>query len=437
VNDVLTSIEAISEGMPYPPYAARERMARYALNLQRYKGDYNENKYIKIKNLNGGIDNFPIITENYFRLMTNKSQGLLFNEKPFISVKDSPSDTDLLKRLVDKSGFWKAFLAGYRNFSSLGSCVLYLSVKDGLPKVNALNPSCMYKIVDAQNIDTITCYVLVQPIFKVDYKSAEYTKIEKLRVLYHYKGYYIEKLFRYNDNGQIMDCESEKRVDTGLTDFAVFSFENSRPTDEVYGYSDYDAVADVVALYEQTITLVNAVLVKNINPILQVPIGTFTENEMTGKLEAPTDGSVVEVDPGSKDIKYINYDLQITDIMNYLGTLLNELGIQSEMSKTFLTGEFTSNLSGSAIRSLMKAPLDKISRAIDEIDDGIKAIFVQMLHIVGVEREISDIEIVWRDGISETIETANQPTPIIPSPSSPTEVEPVEIETVEGGVLSE
>lgn len=423
--------------MPYPPYVARERLARYELNLSRYKGDYNENKFIKIKNLNGGVDYFNIITENYFRLMTNKSQGLLLNEKPFISVKDKPTETEVLNRVVEKSGFFKAFLAGYRNFSSLGSGVLYLSVKDGMPKVNAINPSCMYKIVDAQNIDTITCVILVQPIFKVDYKNVEYTKIEKLRVLYHYKGYYIEKIFRYNDNGQIMDCESEKRVDTGLTDFAVFSFENSCPTDEVYGYSDYDAVADVVALYEQTITLVNAVLIKNINPILQVPVGTFTENEITGRLEAPTDGSAVEVEPGAAEIKYISYDLQVTDIMNYLGTLLNELGIQSEMSKTFLTGEFTSNLSGEAIRSLMKAPLDKIGRAIDEMDEAIKALFVQMLQLVGVEVDIYDIEIVWRDGLSETIETPNQPISTIPSPSSHQSTDSVEAETIEGGVLNE
>lgn len=435
MNDVITSIEAISEGMPYPPYAARERMERYELNQKRFKGEYNTDKYIKIKNLNGGVDYFPLITENYYKLMTLKLQGLLLNEKPIISFKNSVENTELLQRLVDGSGFWKAFLAGYRNFSGLGSGVLYLSVQGGLPKVNALNPACMYKIVDAQNIDTITCYVLVQPIFKVDYKSTDSGKIEKLRVLYHYKGYYIEKIFRYNEQGQIMNCESTKRVDTGLTDFAVFSFENSCPTDEVYGYSDYDAIADIVSLYEQTLTLVNAVLVKNINPILQVPAGTFTENEMTGALEAPTDGSVVEVDPNSKDIEYINYDMQITDIMNYVASLLNELGIQSELSKTFLTGEFTSNLSGEAIRSLLKAPLDKIGRSIDEMDEVIKRLLVQMMHIGGVECEVFDIDIVWRDGVSETIETTNQlnhTNQPIPSPSS--QIDKV---NAEGGVLSE
>lgn len=426
MNDILTSELAISERMPYPPYLARERMAKYEVNLKRFKGEYNDGKYIKIKNLNGGVDKFPIITENYFKLSTLKLQGLLLNEKPFFSVKTSIENTEVLKRIVDGSGFWKAFLASYRNFSSLGSGVLYLSVQNGMPKVNSINPSCFYKIVDAQNIDTVSCYILVQPIFTIDYANVDYTQITQLRVLYHYKGYYIEKIFNYNE-GQILDLVSEEKVETGLTDFAVFSFENSAPTDEVYGYSDYDNIADIVALYEQTITLINAIMVKNINPILQVPTGVFTENEETGKLEAPTSGDAVEVDSG--EIKYVTYDLQVGDLMNFVAGLLNELGIQSELSKTFLTGEFTSNLSGEAIRSLLKAPLDKIGRSIDEMDDAIKALFVQMLHIVGVEVEPYDIDIVWRDGITETIEQPNHTSPI---PSSPT----IDQNT-EGGVISE
>ena len=405
MSDVLTDISAISENMPYPPYISRDRLAKYDVNLKRFKGDYNENKKIRIRNLNGGIDSFPIITENYYKLMTLKLQGLLLNEKPILSVKNDLTKTDILNQIVEDSGFWHSFMSVYRNFSSLGTGVFYLSFKNGKPKVNSINPKSLFKIVNPQNIEEVTCYILVQPIFTTDYKTPSYTKIEQLRVLYHYKGYYIEKYYKYNENGQILDKISEKRVETGLTDFAVFCIENGVPADEVYGYSDYDNIADIVSLYEQTITLVNAVLIKNINPILQVPMGTFTENEQTGKLEAPTDGQAVEVAKDDKDLKYINYDLQITDIMNFVNGLLNELGIQSEMSKTFLTGEFTSNLSGEAIKSLLKAPLDKIGRAIDEMDIVIKALLVQMLYMVGVDCVVNDIEIVWRDGIDSTIET--------------------------------
>lgn len=402
MSDIITSVEAIDEYMPYPPYISRERLSGYEVNLSRFKGKYNDGKYIRIRNLNGGVDKFPIITENYFKLITMKLQGLLLNEKPIISVKSSKDLSDLLRSIVDKSGFWSSFLGVYRNFSSLGTGIFYLSCNDGTPKVNSINPTNVFKVVNSQNIEETTCYILVQPIFTTDYKQPSYTKIEQLRVLYHYKGYYIEKIFKYNENGQILNKISEKTCQTGLTNFAVFSVENSRPTDEVYGYSDYDSIADIVSIYEQTFTLVNALLIKNVNPILQVPTGVFTENEQTGALEAPMDGQAVEVDKDDKDLKYISYDLQITDIMNYLSAQLAEMGIQSEMSKTFLTGEFTSNLSGEAIKSLLKAPLDKIGRAIDEIDSVVKELFVQMLYLVGVECDISDIEIVWRDGISGT-----------------------------------
>lgn len=402
MSEVITSVEAISEGMPFPPYMSRNRLDTYKINSARFNGRYNDGKFIRIKNLNGGVDRFPIITENYFKLSTLKLQGLLLNEKPLLSSTTSEITT-VLNDLVENSGFYKAFLSVYRNFSGLGTGAFYLSCGVDGPKVNSVNPEFIYKVVDAEDIETITCYVLVQPIFKVDYtKSSTVQDIEQLRVLYHYKGYYIEKVFNYSDH-LIGNCISTKRVETGLTDFAVFCVDNNTPTDAVWGLSDYDNIADTVGIYEQTITLVNAIMVKNLNPILQVPTGVFTENEITGKLEAPTEGSAVEVSAEDKDtLKYIKYDLELMDVKSYLEFLLNELGVHSELSKTFLTGEFTSNLSGAAIRNLLKAPLDKISRAIDEMEPSIKALFTQILHLAGYEVSPSSITIEWRDGCADT-----------------------------------
>ncbi len=402
MSEVLTSVEAISEGMPFPPYMSRHRLDTYKVNSERFNGNYNTNKFIRIKNLNGGVDKFPIITVNYFKLQTLKLQGLLLNEKPIIS-SSTPDLSTTLNDLIENSGFYRAFLSVYRNFSSLGTGAFYLSCGENGPKVNSVNPEFIYKVVDAEDIETVTCYILVQPIFKVDYKQSYYVQeIEKLRVLYHYKGYYIEKIFNFKSE-KIGDCISTKRIDTGLSDFAVFCVDNNTPTNDVWGLSDYDNIADTVAIYEQTITLINALMIKNVNPILQVPTGVFTENEQTGKLEAPTDGDAVEVSPEDKDtLRYITYDLQITDIRNYLEFLQNELGIHSELSKTFLTGEFTSNLSGAAIRNLLKAPLDKVSRAIDEMEPSIKHLFTQMLYLAGYEVNPSSINIVWRDGVRDT-----------------------------------
>lgn len=433
MSEIITSVDAISEGKPFPPYMSRERIEGYDENLIRFKGKYNEGKFIRIKNLNGGIDSFPLITENFFKLMTMKLQGLLLNEKPILVVKDNDAESLVLNKVVNDSGFWKALLSAYRNFSSLGSGVLYLSYKDKKPKVNSVNPKYVYKVVNPQNIDEVVCYILVQPIYKVDYTETNYNKIEKLRVLYHYKGYYIEKWFEFNEMGSIGKKLKQKKYETGLSDFAVFIMDNGCPIDEVWGHSDYENIADIVNLYEQTLTLVGAVLIKNINPILQVPYGTLTQNEQTGKLELAADGangSVLEAEKDAADTKFITYDMQISDIMKYVETLLNELGIQTEMSKTFLTGEFTSNLSGAAIKNLLKAPLDKISRSIDEMDDALKGLLVQMLGLVDITVEANDIGIIWQDGISEyeenqpnqTNQTNQPPTPSLPNTETTNEV---------------
>ena len=418
MSEILTSIEAISEGKPFPPYVSRQRIEGYETNLERFKGDYNKDKYIRIKNLYGGVDIFPLLTENFFKLMTLKLQGLLLNEKPILLVKDNDAYTSILNKIVNDGGFWKAFLSAYRNFSSFGSGVLYLSYKDLTPRVNSVNPKYVYKIVNPQNIDDVVCYVLVQPIYQVDYTSPTYDKVEQLRVLYHYKGYYIEKIFAYDESGNVGNIGKklkQKKYVTGLSDFAVFVMDNATPIDEVWGRSDYDNIADIVNLYEQTLTIVGAVLVKNINPILQVPYGTLTQNEQTGKLEiAMADGKdggggLIEAEKDAADTKFITYDMQISDIMSFVTGLLNELGIQSEMSKTFLTGEFTSNLSGAAIKNLLKAPLDKISRSIDEMDYVLRSLFVQMLGLVDVKVTTDEIGIIWQDGVS--LEDEEQPTP--------------------------
>ena len=116
MSEVITSVEAISEGMPFPPYMSRNRLDTYKINSARFNGRYNDGKFIRIKNLNGGVGRFPIITENYFKLSTLKLQGLLLNEKPLLSSTTSEITT-ALNDLVENSGFYKAFLSVYRNFS--------------------------------------------------------------------------------------------------------------------------------------------------------------------------------------------------------------------------------------------------------------------------------------------------------------------------------
>lgn len=413
-REIITSERAFSEGMPYPPILSQERIESYKVNLDRFSGEYNREKYIGVKNLKGTVDYFKIMTENYYKLITLKLQGLLLNELPIITYKNNEEVNAKLQDLISSSGFWLAFQQAFRNFSSLGTGALYLYGTQENPKVNSINPMYLYKIVDEYNISDIKSYILAQPITSVDYKK-NISKVTHIRVLYHYKGYYIEKVFEYSkgelykqvsyDFGDYKVPAKGLEVKTGLTDFAVFTFENNPSAVEVYGNSDYTSISDIVGVYEQIMTIVSIVVQKNINPIIQLPYGLMQENEQTGQLEFNGVGSAVEVRKDEKDIKYITYDMQIGDLMGYLDKLIEEIGIQSEMSKTFLKGDFASNISGETVKNLMKSALDKISRSIDQLDMVVKNLFVQMLEYRGLDGlKLSDINIEWQDGIEESKE---------------------------------
>jgi DNA-binding protein len=407
--EIFTSIDFIGQGLQYPPTQSTARLTGYDKNLKRFKGTYNKGQSIAVKSkITGNSTQYPIITENYYRLITEKQVGLLLNEHPHV-VCSTPETTAILQKLIKNSGFWLQLQKSYRTFSSMGDGVLYLSTNGyGEPTVNSVNPQNWFVVVDSANIDEVLCHVLVHPIYKQDYKSVLPAQRTHLRVLYHYKGYYIERVFKANDTMVLEPCAFDtgsykiplkgRRVETGLTDFAVFAFSNNRPIDEVYGLSDYDMICDAVSLYERAFTLIGAIIEQNANPTLAVPKGTGRANSKTGQIEFPGLGSFVEVPPG-ETIRYVSLDAPINEVMGYIEKLLDEIGVQSELSKSFLCGEYGANSSGEALKVLLKSPLDKISRAIDSIESVIKRLFVQMLMIKGVSVSPADIDIEWQDGI--------------------------------------
>lgn len=412
--EIFTNTDFIYKGLQYPPLLSSERLSGYSKNLERYKGEYNEGKFVYVKDkLTGQRLKYPIITENYFKLLTQKLEGLLLSEKPVVSCGDY---TSTLSSLLVESNFWAVVKQGYRNYSSLGDCVFYVSKSlEGRPMVNITNPKGWFKVVSSTNIDEVLCHVLVQPIFEQNYASVTVPTVTHIRVLYHYRGYYIEKFFKLSNNiiGEPVDYiwqgkkvkASGRKVKTGLTDFAVFSVSNNRAVDEIYGQSDYDlTLSALVERREVSHTLISAITERNISPILQLPKGSTRQNSKTGAVIFPgAEGGFVEVDKDAKDIKFVGLDAPIDEVIRYCDSLLSELSIHSQLGMSFLSGEYSGNPSGEALKTLLKSPLDKISSVIDDFDVVLKKILCQMMILLGItDIAPNDISIIWQDGLSES-----------------------------------
>ena len=397
MGGIITDVKAFSENMPFPPFFSRSRLEETALNLERYENTHNKHTYIRVKNLKGTYDSFPVINANFFRLMTLKLLALLLTDDPFITSKTTP---DLQDRLYD-ANFMPALRQFFTDFSSVGSGYLHLHGSPNEPVISTINPQNLEKIVDAEDINCIKNYVLTRVIYETDYRQAVQLPKE-LRVIYRGKGSITNSLYNFTGGEQIQSLIGSTPRELGVNDFMIFEAQNNKSSREIYGHSDYDSIARTVEAYEIALTLVYAVLVKNVNPIIQVPSGYMEENEFTGQYEFKGMGGSLEVGADNKDVtKYITLDMDYEGIGSYVDKLLSEIGMQSELSLAYLKGEFGSNLSGEALKYMLKSPLDKISRAVDCIEPAIKQLCATLLTWQGIPTKQSDIDIEWHYNIPE------------------------------------
>ena len=410
--EIFTDIDFIAEGNIFPPIQSRERIENYRLNLSRYKGNYNKDKVIKVKTANGVKSlRWEVPEINYYKLITDKLVGLIFNEKPVVSCRIGEVN-NIIQDLIQDTYFWYYCGESVRTFSSLGDGVLYVYYDGNRARVNAINPQFWFKVVSDVNINEVKCHVLTQPIYKVDFTGVKpEDKPIALRVLYHYRGYYIERYFEYNgtrignaieyinDRGEEIGIEG-KRVETGLRDFSVFDFSNNKAIDEVYGISDYKVVEDIISLKEKKVSQLDVVTDKHFDPIVQVPITSIEENEETGEPEFNGFGNWIAV-RGDEEIKYISWDAKTSAVEDLISILDDEIAKLSEMGKAFLHGEYA-NVSGEALKTMIKSALDKASRCIDIIEPSVKKTLCAMLELEGYKIEPSDLTIRWQDGITES-----------------------------------
>lgn len=413
--EIYNSTNFIANSLVFPPHKSVARMDAYKQNMGYYKGKYNIAKRLSIKTVSGSkMIDWGVPRYNFFKIITDKTVGLILNEKPSITGYDE-NLTKTLNTLVDNSGFYIAMQDMLRSFSTLGDGVLYVYNSVDGARLNAVNPEFYYKVVDSGNIHKVICHVFAETIVEENFIDIIIDdRVTHLRVLEHYKGYYIEKVYTYDGanihreveyklaNGEVIPIGGRK-VSTGLKGFAVFPFHNSKAIDEVYGISDYKIFEDAVHLLEKKVAIYDAITDKHSDPMLQVDQRYFQENNETGEMEFKGTGSVVGARSGDAESKYVTWDGNLSELLDFIKFNIDSIATLSEFGKVFLTGEFASgNISGETIKSMAKSVLDKASRHIDTIDYTLRCVLCAMLELEGVDVSPSDISIGWQDGVSDS-----------------------------------
>ncbi len=404
---ILTSLDFIKVGNVFPPVGDTNRRNKYLINQRRFDGTYAKDRVLIIKDNNSNIRKLPwkVTKLNKFKLYTNKMDNLVFKGDPIIVTGDSSRDREV-KRLVERTGWMRSIRKAFKNMEIYGDGPIK-TFKDG---ASAFDPSFGFKVVNPANIDEVLAYVIYEYILDKEGKQIAYVRFE-----IHKKGQIIEIVFEYNGNklGENIDYKYNGRsiskdgnvYETGVDEHLVQWLSVDTSNNDVYGASPYDDFADLVFEAERRQTLEMKVIDAHSEPIVIVGVGTLRENEVTGEVEAPEIGGVLEVKQGDVEPKYITWDGKMDSSEKMMDRLFSEIYEITELGKTFMTGEYQGNISDDTINSLVKSAIDRGNRHVWEIYyEVVKSLYV-LCRLNDIDVNISDLSIVFQIGQVENIKT--------------------------------
>ena len=419
---MLTSIDYFEKGQLFPPQEndTLERLARYSVNTQLFDGKQakiyqmmlNEMER-KIVGFRRDIIDYPVIL-NYQKLISFKTADLLFMEEPLIAINEQ--DKELVQQISDNSGaddnLMDVMYMGCIDASRYGDSVYHIYRDENQnPKCTIVNPKYWFPIVNVGNIHSIKNHVIAY-MTCTNPQAQENNRNYQLNVQIHYKGYYEEKVYNLKKETQgnkIGDLVSNKRVTTGLKDFAIVTASNQMTSNKATGIDDYKDINQLINEIMVRLSQISKILDKHASPGMQGPDSALTENQ-DGEWVIEGGDYFARNSKDDPDISYITWDGKLESAFNEVTLLLNQLYIMSEMSPALL-GDLTESGradSGTALRLRMIPPLAKAKRLKKSFDKAIKQIYVLEGQLYNTSIERTDVSITWMDGLpTDPVEEAN------------------------------
>lgn len=397
----------------FPTKEVRGRNTVYKWRHKQYTGEYARNKCL-IAMINGVQSEIPykVISINYFKLITDKMTDIVMNNDITVKTGDIERDKKIIKLIEDKN--WKdSIRKAFKLCTEYGdSCI-----KTYTGGCSVLSPLNCFKIVDKSDISKVIAYVLYEPIYN-KYNNVE--TLEYIRFEIHFKGKIFE-ICKYYTGGSIgVDVEVNYRgrtipkggtwYDTGIDDCELVQWCSiNQEADGVYGESLYQSIQDIVFAIEQRISVNAHALDASLNPfiIIGADMVHSVKDPNTGieKIELKLINDKFVLSAGDVNVKTVelNYNLENSEHMiNILQGYLYEL---SEMGKTYLSGEYSGNISEETLNNTIKSAIDKANRIISETYSSFRDSLYCLCRLNGIDIRKSDITIVFNVGRTDDDKT--------------------------------
>lgn len=414
-----TDISNIKTGSMFPSPEVRGRNIIYKNNMRLYTGEYAKNKKL-IARINGNEKaiNYKILPLNYFRLIVNKIESLLFSNEIIIRTGDIERD-HIVNKLIEQTSWLNSIREGVKMCEIYGDCIL----KTYRYGVSVAAPNLGYKVINKQNKKETDLYVLREILYNDtdrSYDGNQLIKATHIRILISGPGFDYERVYEYQGDQNVGIIGRPVRYKynnrwiprsgryywTGIQNHTVQWLSVNTEADGVYGEASFSNIKEVVFALEKRISMDNFILDAHGFPILIVGQSMVKTDEETGEyyISFVNNQFMIDKTGGETKPQYLTWDGHLDNSEQIKDTLRSYFYELSELGRTFLSGEYKGNLSETAIQNIIQSAIDRGNREINSLYKQIRASLYVLCRLNDIDIEEGDINIEFNIGRADDIQ---------------------------------
>ncbi|MBA1336720.1 MAG: hypothetical protein HPY66_3155 [Firmicutes bacterium] len=413
---MLTSLDFLQPGKPWPPPTEAERLERYAQNKLLFEGKHEQVFQDWIRLLREDQQATLEIVLNWHKRLALLFADLLLGEPPMITVgdKDSP-EQQTVERIIEDNGLMNVAYEVALDVSRYGTGLFKVRY-DGRAIIEGQQPAIWFPVAKPDNIKDIVAHVLAYT-YETEEKTLIGTrKLNHLKAEIHERGKLTTITYLLKD-GVISAEENRDEQETGVNEFLIVPVNNVLTTDRVTGLDDYSDLNSIIQELETRVAQISRILDKHADPNMYGPDIALEQDPATGQWGYRGGGKYFPVSQGEQPPGYVTWDGQLEAAFKEIDLLMEQLYILSETSAAAF-GQLKQGLaeSGSALRRLMVAPLAKVNRIRMRFDPALKKVLrlaslLEKAQGMAGAVELENIHITWNDGLpDDDVETTQNET---------------------------
>ena len=364
---MLTNLEFLQTGQPWPPKQTEERarLIRYRDNRALFEGRHELVFHEVFARLFRRDPNMKMSIEmvlGWPKRLSTLWADLLVGETP--AVSDAGTElAQYVSDLVQRLDLWRRVYLAALDTSRYGNAVFKVRRDEKGVKVAVIPPACWFPVVSDTDAKEVAVHVLAWPTGDPSAGTG------KLHVELHTPGHVEYRDYARggspltgNVGGNIGKLLSQTGEDTGVDAPLVVPVSNLETSDAIYGHDDYSDLTSIIQELEVRFAQLARILDKHADPKMYGPDVTRVDEE-TGLTVADLGDYIpmqdkTEVPPG-----YLVWNAQTESSFKQIEMLMQQFYILSETSPAVF-GEIKSGLaeSGSALRPYRMEPCRRAVR---------------------------------------------------------------------------